>query len=82
MFKNRELMRIFGYKRDEVRRGWWKLRNEKLHNLHSSSKIRMIKSRRMSCTEHVARIEEKGSTCKILVQEADGKRPLGRSKPR
>jgi hypothetical protein len=47
VFENRLLKRIFGPKRDEVRGGWRKLRNEELHNLYPSlSIIRMIKSRR------------------------------------
>jgi hypothetical protein len=51
------LRRIFGRKRDEVMGGWRKLHNEKLHNLYSSpSIIRMIKSRRMRWTVHVARM--------------------------
>jgi hypothetical protein len=53
------VLRIFGRKRDEVRGGWGKLHNEKLHNLYSSpSIIRMIKSRRMRRAGHVARMEE------------------------
>jgi hypothetical protein len=41
--------------------GWRKLQNEKLHNLYSSpSIIRMIKSRRMRCGGHVARIVGEG----------------------
>jgi hypothetical protein len=41
------LKRICGKKRDEIRGGWRKLRNEELHNKHSSRKIiRIIKSRR------------------------------------
>jgi hypothetical protein len=48
VLENRVLRRIFGPKRDEVKEGWRKLRNEKLHNLYSSPNIiRMIKSRRM-----------------------------------
>jgi hypothetical protein len=45
----RVLRRIFGPKRDGVTgRGWRKLHNEELHNLHSLlSIIRIIKSRRM-----------------------------------
>jgi hypothetical protein len=38
-----------------------KLHNEELHNLCcSSSIIRMIKSKKMSCAEHVARMGRKG----------------------
>jgi hypothetical protein len=42
---------------NNVRRRWRKLRNEELHNLYSSpSIIRIIKSRRMRWTGHVARM--------------------------
>jgi hypothetical protein len=48
VFENRVLRRIFGPKRDEVRREWRKLHNEEVHNLYSSPDIiRQIKSRRM-----------------------------------
>jgi hypothetical protein len=33
VFENRVLRKIFGPERDEVRGGWRKLHNEKLHNL-------------------------------------------------
>jgi hypothetical protein len=76
MFENRVLRRIFGPKRDEVIGGWRKLCNEKLHNLcFSQSIIRMIKSRRMRWTGHVARMGE--DEC-VLVGNPEGKRPLGR----
>jgi hypothetical protein len=49
--------------------GWRKLHNEELHNLYSSpSIIRMIKSRRMRWTVHVARMREKKNTYRILVE--------------
>jgi hypothetical protein len=55
VFENRVLRRIFCLKRDEVTGGWRKLHNEELHNLYFSPKIiRMIKSRRMRWTGHVA----------------------------
>jgi hypothetical protein len=54
LFENRVLRRVFGPKRDEVTGGWRKL----LHKLYSSpSIIRMIKSRRMRWTMHVALME-------------------------
>jgi hypothetical protein len=60
VFENRVLRKIFGPKRDEMTRGWRKLDNE-LHNLYSSpSIIRMIKSRRMRCAGHVARMGRRG----------------------
>jgi hypothetical protein len=48
VFKNRDLRRIFGHKRDDVMGEWRKLHSEDLHNLNSSTDIvRQIKSRRM-----------------------------------
>jgi hypothetical protein len=53
----RELRRIFGPKRDEVTGGWREVYNEELHKLYSSASIiRMITSRRMRRTGHVARM--------------------------
>jgi hypothetical protein len=61
--------RIFGTKRDEVTGGWRKLHNEELHNLYSSlSIIRMLKSRRMRCAGHVARMGVKRDAYKILME--------------
>jgi hypothetical protein len=61
VFENRVLRRIFGVERDEVMEGWRKLHNEELHNLYSSpSIIRMIKSRRVRRTEHIARMGVRG----------------------
>jgi hypothetical protein len=68
VFENRVLRRIFGPKRDKVAQGWRKLHNEKLHNLYSSpSIIRMIKSRRMGCAGHIARMRVKRAAYRILV---------------
>jgi hypothetical protein len=59
--------------------GWRKLHNEELHNLYSSpSIIRMIKSRRMRRTGHVARMGKKRNAYRILVGKPEGNRPLGR----
>jgi hypothetical protein len=55
VFENRVLRRIFGPKRDEVTGGQRTLHNEELHNFYSSpSTIRIIKSRKMRWTGHVA----------------------------
>jgi hypothetical protein len=79
VFENRVLRGISGPKRDEVTGGWRKLHNEELHNLYSSpSIIRMIKSRRMRRTGHVAQVGEKKNEYKILVGKLQGKRSLGR----
>jgi hypothetical protein len=48
---------MFALKRGKVTGGWRKLHNEELHNVYFSPNIiRMIKSRRMRWTGHVARI--------------------------
>jgi hypothetical protein len=61
VFENSVLRRIFGPKKDEVMGEWRKLHNEELHDLYSSpSIIRIIKSRRMSFEEHVARMGRRG----------------------
>jgi hypothetical protein len=78
VFENRVLRRILGPKRDEVIRGWRKLRSEELHNLYCSpSKIRIINLRRMRWEEHVARIGENRNAYRTLVGKPDGKRLLG-----
>jgi hypothetical protein len=81
ILENRVLRRIFGPKRDEVTRGWRKLHNEEPHDLYSSpSLIRMIKSRRMRWTRHVARMGEKKIVYRILVGKPEANRPLSRVK--
>jgi hypothetical protein len=61
VFENRVLRRIFGLKRDEVTREWGKLHNKELHDLYSSpSIIRIIKSRKMRWSGHVARMGRRG----------------------
>jgi hypothetical protein len=77
------LRRIFGPKRDGVTGGWRKLYNEELHNLYSSpSIIRIIMSRRLRWAGHVARMGEKRNVYTLLVRKPEGKRPLGRPRPR
>jgi len=56
VFKTRVLRRIFGPKRDGIKREWRKLQNVEFDDLYTSSHIvRVIKSRRMKWVEHVAR---------------------------
>jgi hypothetical protein len=53
------LRRIFGSKRSEETEWWRKLHNEELRDVYSSpSIIRIIRSRRMRWTGHVARMGE------------------------
>jgi hypothetical protein len=60
-----------------------KLPNEELHNLYSSPNIiRMIKSRRMRCAGHVARMGERRNAYTILVGKSEGKSPLERPRRR
>ena len=56
VFENRVLRRIFGTGRDEVTGEWRKLHDEELNDLYCSPNIvRVMKSRRMRWTGHVAR---------------------------
>ena len=83
MFENSVLRRIFGSKRDEVTGEWRKVHNKKLNNLYSSPNIlRVIKSRRMRWTGHVARMGEKRGVYRILIGKPEGKRPHGRPRRR
>jgi hypothetical protein len=75
VFENRVLRRLFGPKRDGVTGEWRKLHNEEFRDLCSSpSIIRIIKSRRMRCTGHVARMGEKRNTYRLLVGKPEGKK--------
>jgi hypothetical protein len=76
------LRRIFGPKREEEG-SQRKLHNDELHNLYSSPNIvRVIKSRRMRWSGHVARMGEERGVYRISVGRLKGKRPLGRPKRR
>jgi hypothetical protein len=73
VFENRMLRRIFGPLRDEVTVGWGKLYNEELRCLFSSPNvIKMINSRNMRWSAHVARMGNR-----LLVGTPERKRPLG-----
>ena len=83
MFENRVLRRVFGPKRDEVTGEWRKLNNEELSDMYSLPNIvRVVKSRRMGCAGHVARMGEGRGMHRVLVGKPEGKRPLGRPRCR
>ena len=82
VFENRVLRRIFWPKRDELSREWRKVHNEELNHLYSPNIFRVIKSRRMRWVGHVARMDERRGLYRVLVEKPEGKRPLGRSRPR
>ena len=83
VFENRVLRRTFGFKRDEVTGERRKLHNEEHNDLHSTPNIaRVIKSRRMRCTGHVAHMGEKRDIYRVLVGKPEGKWPLGRPRRR
>jgi hypothetical protein len=44
--------------------------------------VRVVKSRRMRCAEHVARMGEWRGVHRVLVGKLEGKRPLGRPRRR
>ena len=76
VFENR---RILGPSRDEVTGEWRRLHNEELYAVYSSPNIiRVIKSRRMRWTGHVARIEER----RVLVGKPEGRSPFERARRR
>jgi hypothetical protein len=57
-----------GPKIDEVTGEWRKLHNEEIDNMYSSPNIiRMIKSRKMRFSGHVARMWETSNAYRILV---------------
>jgi len=78
VFENRVLRRIFGPNRD-----WRRLHNAEIHDLNNlPNDNRLMKSRRMRLTGHVASMGEKRDAYKILVGKPQGRRPFGRPKYR
>jgi hypothetical protein len=65
--------------------GWRKLHNEEPHNMYSPPNvIKMIRSRKMRLAGHVTRMGERRNVrvYRILVGKPEGRRPLGRPRPR
>ena len=78
MCENMVFRRIFGPRRDEVMGEWRRLHNEELNDLYSSPNIvRVIKSRRMRCAGHVARMDEERGGVQGLGGEAGGNETTG-----
>jgi hypothetical protein len=72
------LRRSFGPKWDEVRREWRTLHYVELKYLYSSCRIfRVIKSRTMRLVRCLARIGERRVVQRDLVENPEGRRPLG-----
>jgi hypothetical protein len=72
VFENRVFRRIFGPKREEDG-SWRKLHNDELHSLYSSPNIvKVIKSRRMRWTRHVAGIGKGRGVHRVLVGNPEG----------
>jgi hypothetical protein len=57
---------------------WGKLQNEEFHYLYTSPNvITVIKSRRIRCAGHLARMGEKRNTLRVLIGTPEGRRPPG-----
>jgi hypothetical protein len=64
---------------DEVTGEWRKLGNGELNDLYfSQNVIRVVRSRRMRRVVHVARMGKRRGVYKVLVENPEGKRSLGR----
>jgi hypothetical protein len=82
VFEKRVLRGIFGPKREEDGSSRI-LHNDELYNLYSSPNIvRVIKSRRIRWTGHVARMGEGRGVYRVLVGKPEGKRSMGRPRGR
>jgi hypothetical protein len=81
IFEDRVLRGIFGPKRDEVPGEWRRLHNEELYVLYFSPNIiRVIKSRRLRLSGHVARTREKRVADRIWVGKPKGRGLLGKTR--
>jgi len=77
------LRRIFRPRRDEVTGEWRRLHNEELNDIYSSPNIVwVIKSRRMRCAGHVARMGDEIVVYRVLLGKPEGRRPMGKPKRR
>jgi hypothetical protein len=73
--ENRVLRKIFRPQRNVIRRKWRRLLKKELNELYSSPNIiRLIKSRIMRCSGHLARMTEKRDAYRILVGSPERKK--------
>jgi hypothetical protein len=72
--------KIFGPKRVEITQVLRRLHNEEhLSDLYCSPNfIRVIKSRKIKCAGHVARVGDRRGAYRVSVGRSEGRRPLGR----
>jgi len=78
VFENMVLRRIFGPRGEEITGEWRRLHNDELNDSYSSPNIvRVIKSRRMRWTGHVARMGEESGVYRVLLGKPERRRPLG-----
>ena len=79
VFENRVMRGIFWLKRDDVRGEWRKPLYDEINDLYCSPNIiRVIKTRRMRWTGHVASMGKRGVVYRDFVGKPEGKRPHGR----
>ena len=76
VFEKRVLRRIFEYKRDEVTGQWRVLHNEEFLDLNSSPNIIRVIESRIRLVKNVARMGVRTGAYRVLVEKAEGKRPL------
>jgi len=68
---------------NDVTGEWRRLHNEELNDLYTSpSIVRVIKSRRTRWAWNVARMGEERGVYRVLMGKPEGRRPLGRPRPR
>jgi hypothetical protein len=81
--ENRQLGKIFGSKRDEVKGEWRRLHNKELYNLYSSTNIIwVISSRKTRWGGQVARMGNRRGFYRVLMGRIEGRRSLGRRRSR
>jgi hypothetical protein len=80
---NKEIKDIIKSLKWKKTQGYDEIPNKELYALYSSPNIiRVIKSRRLRWAAHVARMGERRGAYRALVGKPEGRRPLGRPRPR